>query len=84
MLLLLRGAATHAHLSPTSPPPNKKTHETRPLGEGLADRTVVNGNLYFMDGGDSEDHEEDKNDEEAFHPNYIPQCFFIDGSRSKC
>lgn len=33
--------------------------------------------------GDSDDHDEDKSDEEAFHPNYIPQCFFIDGSRSK-
>lgn len=33
--------------------------------------------------GDSDDHDEDKNDEEAFHPNYIPQCFFIDGSRGK-
>ncbi|KAG7236033.1 hypothetical protein INR49_001433 [Caranx melampygus] len=34
-------------------------------------------------GGDSDDHDDDKSDEEAFHPNYIPQCFFIDGSRRK-
>lgn len=33
--------------------------------------------------GDSDDHDEDKSDEEAFHPNYIPQCCFIDGSRGK-
>lgn len=33
--------------------------------------------------GDSDDHDEDTSDEEAFHPNYIPQCFLIDGSRGK-
>lgn len=34
-------------------------------------------------GGNSGDLNEDKSNEEAFHPNYIPQCFFIDGSNDE-
>lgn len=42
-----------------------------------------NWHIWWM-GSDSVDHDEDQSDEEAFHPNYIPQCFFIDGFRCKC
>lgn len=55
------------------------------MGEGLVGHSGVNRKLavmWWMD-GDSDDLDEDKSDEKAFVSNYIPQCFFIDGSRGK-
>lgn len=34
-------------------------------------------------GGDGDECDLDKSSEEAFHPDYIPQCFFIDGSNDE-
>lgn len=35
--------------------------------------------MWWTDG----DSDEEESDEEAFVSNYIPQCFFIDGSRGR-
>lgn len=53
--------------------PERRKKKLHPVGEGLVDHNGANGKLF---GGESDDHE-DKSNEEAFHPNYIPQCFSL-------
>lgn len=79
LLLLLRGAASHVYTPLPHPHSSQDNKEPHLPGEGLVDHNGVN-RIWWMD-GDGDDHDEDKSDEEAFHPNYIPQCFFIGGSR---
>lgn len=58
-------------------------HQLHPVGEGLVDPDTGNVRLYLVWGGDGDDRDLDKSSEEAFHPNYIPQCFSIDGSNDE-
>lgn len=77
-----RRCSQSIHLSPTLTPPKRD----KPTRGGACRRcwSKQETDCICLMKGEHDDHYEDKSDGATFHSNYIPQCFFIDGSRSKC
>lgn len=81
-LSLLQRCSQSIHLSPTLTPPKR----AKPTGGGACRRcwSKQETDCICWMKGENDVHYEDKSDGATFHSNYIPQCFSIDGSRSKC